>query len=82
MESRAYVGARRLERQGFICQCSHLFTLWQGSDGESLHTPERRALERLLRKMLKLPSQPGVSLLHCYSPNLGGAWCVIGLGGE
>jgi hypothetical protein len=40
-----------------------------GFGGESLNTPERMALERLLRKLLLLPSQPGITLFHCYSVN-------------
>jgi len=38
---------------------------------ETLDTPERMALERLLRKLLLLPSEPGLALLHCYSVNYG-----------
>ena len=34
---------------------------------ERLNTPERRALERLLRKLLGLPSRPGVALFHSYN---------------
>jgi hypothetical protein len=42
-----------------------------GVGGESLDTPERRALERLLRKLLLFPSPPAIALLHCYSVNYG-----------
>ena len=32
-----------------------------------MNTAERRAYERLLRKLLKLPNRPAVILLHTYS---------------
>lgn len=33
----------------------------------TMDTAERRAYERLLRKLLKLPNRPAVILLHTYS---------------
>ncbi|KAG1674406.1 hypothetical protein FOA52_012933 [Chlamydomonas sp. UWO 241] len=41
----------------------------QGNNGESLNTAERRSLERMLRKLLRLPSRPAVTLMHSYSVN-------------
>lgn len=51
----------------------------RGYGGEKLDTAERRALERLLRKLLLVPSRPAVTLVHTYAVSAGGA--VEGRGG-
>lgn len=46
----------------------------RGYGGEKLDTAERRALERLLRKLLLVPSRPAVTLVHTYAVSAGGAF--------